>query len=46
MSQGTFSDALNRLEAFKRKFVSRPKMTKFRSGHYSLAYVPRDLGVL
>ena len=63
MSQGTFSDILIRLEAFKRIFVFCPKidffprcksmvfgkkkkkMTKFLTRHFSLVYVPSDLGV-
>ena len=55
MSQGTFLDTLIPLEAFKRIFVFRPKwtffqgfwpkMVKFLSRHFSLVYVPRDLGV-
>ena len=56
MSQGTFSDTLIRLKAFKRIFLFRPKIDLFprgksmsfgqkRSGHFSLVYVPRDIGV-
>ena len=47
------SDSVIRLQAFKTIFVfrpkidyfRRPKMTKFSSGHFSLVYVPRGLGV-
>ena len=53
MSQGTFSDTLIRLQAFKRIFVFRPKIDFFPMGkskvfgwHFSLVYVPTDLGVL
>ena len=55
MFQGTFSDTLIRPEAFKRVFLFRPKMdffpwfwpkmTKVCSRHFSLVYLPRDLGV-
>ena len=57
MSQGTFSDALILWELFKEYFSGVQtffqgvgpgfwvKMTKLLSGHFSLLYVPRDLGV-
>ena len=34
MSQGTFSDKLIRLEAFKRKFVLSPKIDFFPRGRF------------
>ena len=45
MSQGTFSNTLIQLEAFKRIFVFRPNIDFFSSRHFSLVYVPKDLGV-
>ena len=41
MSQGTFSDTLIRLEAFKRIFVFRPKMDFFPRGK-SMVFAKND----
>ena len=47
MSQGTFSDTLIRLEAFKRILVFRPTIYIFQffKSNFLLVYVPTDIGV-